>query len=86
MNTVLEIVPTMQKIPKPEYENCVSEEGNINTTEIKWLFKISWDHLQLQGDNYVSRHLKESDELLLLLDFYDTIVHWQKSIIFIMVS
>lgn len=49
MNTVLEIVSTMQKIPKPEYENCVSEEGNINTTEIKWLFKISWDHLATSG-------------------------------------
>lgn len=35
MNTVLEIVPTMQRIPKPEHENSISEEGNINTTEIK---------------------------------------------------
>lgn len=33
MNTVLEIVPTMKKISGNG--NCISEQGNINTTEIK---------------------------------------------------
>lgn len=84
MNTVLEIVPTMKKISGNG--NCISEQGNINTTEIKWLFKISWEHLatsewQLSFQTFE----RKSNELVLLLDFYDIIAHWQKFLIFIMV-
>lgn len=47
MNTVLEIVPTMQK--KIWKWKLYFWRGNINIAEIKWLFKISWEHLATSG-------------------------------------
>lgn len=87
MNTVLERVPAMQKKKKSGNGNCISEEGNINTAEIKWLFKISSEHFATSGwQSSFQTFERGSSELLILLDFYDIIVHSQKFIIFVTAS